>query len=114
MEVVKNFSDISMEFGLDKCAFVLLKKGGRADEENIINDAVIKELEPKTTYRYLGIEESERIENRIKKKYMDILKAIQKTTKTQKQIEAMKVLAIPVITDSELLIGFNMRLMNWM
>src|SRR5678816_2558395 len=63
----------------------------------------IKELEQERTYKYLGVEESDRIENkimkeRIKKEYISRVKKILKTElKPKNKIEAIKVLAMPVM-----------------
>ena len=106
IEIVKRFSnDICMEFGLDKCAFVLLKKGRRIESENIeIEGDIIKELEQERTYKYLGIEESEKIENnimkgKIKKEYRRRLKLILKSElNPRNKMQAINTLAIPVLS----------------
>jgi len=62
-------TDITLNFGLEKCARICLNKGtvqskiytGSTFEKNI------KELEPRETYKYLGIEESHDIQHKNKK-----------------------------------------------
>jgi len=60
MQVVRNFSDdIHKEFGLEKCAKSLLKRGKLVQSQNLILDfnREIQELEQGKTYKYLRIEE---------------------------------------------------------
>jgi len=49
-----------MEFGLDKCTEIVLKRGKLIHSQNVILDFTrdIQELEQGKTYMYLGIEES--------------------------------------------------------
>jgi len=64
MQVVRNFSDdIHMEFGLDKCAKTVLKRGKLVHSQNLILDfsREIQELKQGKAYKYLGTEESEGI-----------------------------------------------------
>jgi len=61
MKIVQTVSkDINMNFGLEKCARICLKKGGVQSKmqfgSSFEND--IKELDPRKAYKYLGIEES--------------------------------------------------------
>jgi hypothetical protein len=61
---VTTFSDdIHMEFGRDKCANIVVKKGKLAQSQNLVVDIKreIQELEQGKTYKYLGIEESDGI-----------------------------------------------------
>ncbi|KAL7634727.1 UNVERIFIED_CONTAM: hypothetical protein RMT77_015104 [Armadillidium vulgare] len=105
IEVVKKFSkDICMEFGLEKCAFLTLKKGRRIESENItIEEITIRQLEQEKTYKYLGVEESEKVEHKLMKEklgkeYLKRTKAILRSELNAKnKIEAIKTLAIPVI-----------------
>jgi hypothetical protein len=77
IQTVKTFSDdINMEFGLAKCAKVTFKRGQLTHLQNLVIDTnrEIQELEQGTTYKYLGIEESEGIQHqqmkeRLKKEY---------------------------------------------
>ena len=103
--MVKQFSDdISMQFGLDKCAFITLRKGRRVESENIIMDqTTISQLDQESTYKYLGIEESEKVEHkkmkeRLKKEYLKRIKVILKSElKAKNKIEAIRTFAVPVI-----------------
>jgi hypothetical protein len=77
IHTVKNFSDdIHMEFGLEKCAKVTLKRGKLISSQNLVidNNREIQELEQGKTYKYLGFEESEGIQHqqmkdRLKQEY---------------------------------------------
>ena len=64
---VRIFSeDICMEFGIDKCATVVLRRG-KLDKENndlvLSKDEIIKSLDENTSYKYLGMLETENIKN---------------------------------------------------
>jgi len=59
IQTVKTFSDdINMEFGLEKYAKIMLKRGKLTHLQNLVIDTnrEIKELEHGKTYKYLGIE----------------------------------------------------------
>ena len=63
IKIVQTISkDINMNFGLEKCARICLKRGRVQSKMHIgstfEND--IKELDPRKTYKDLGIEESNR------------------------------------------------------
>jgi hypothetical protein len=70
IKIVKTISkDISMNFGLAKCAKICLKRG-RAQRNTYIESTFqkdIKELNPRKTCKYLGIEESHDIEHKNEK-----------------------------------------------
>jgi len=53
-----------MEFGLDKCAKIVLKGGRLVHSQHLILDfdRKMQELEEGKRYKYLGIEESEGIQ----------------------------------------------------
>ena len=66
IKTVKVVSDDSvMEFGLDKCAKASFKRGKILKTYNIIidNKNILKELEHKETYKYLGVNEGNGIEH---------------------------------------------------
>jgi len=78
MKIVQTISkDINMNFGLEKCARICLKRGSVQIKLHVgstfEND--IKELDPRKTYKYLGIEESFDIQHKnekekLKKEYL--------------------------------------------
>ena len=70
IKIVKAISkDINMNFGLEKCARICLKRGRVQSKMHIgstfEND--IKELDPRKAYKYLGIEESFDIQHKNEK-----------------------------------------------
>ena len=65
-QVVRTFrDDIHMEFGLDKCAKIVLKRGKLVQSQNLILDfnREIQQLKHAKTCKYLGIQESEDIQH---------------------------------------------------
>ena len=65
LETVKEFStDITMKFGLDKCATVSIEKGKLKKKEGIdLQEYTIRALEEGQSYKYLGVEETNQIEH---------------------------------------------------
>lgn len=109
LHTVKTFSDdILMEFGLDKCAKATFRKGKLTTSENIQLDVdtVIQQLEPDSTYKYLGINEGDGIQHasmkeKIKKEYYRRIRLITKSElNATNRIEAMNTLAVPVVSYS--------------
>ena len=67
MQIVRTIiDDIHMDFGLDKCAKVVMKKGKLVYTHNLMLDRnrEIQELEQGKMCKYLGIEESEGIQHK--------------------------------------------------
>ena len=64
------FCVINMNFGLEKCARICLKRGRVQSKMHIgsIFENDIKELDPKKAYKYLGIEESFDIQHKMRKR----------------------------------------------
>ena len=61
MKIVQTISkDMNMNFGLQKCARICLKRGSVQGKMHVRStfDNDIKELDPRKAYKYLGIEES--------------------------------------------------------
>ena len=70
MQTIRIYSqDIGMEFGIEKCAMIVMKKGIRETVEGIElrNRKSIRILEGKENYKYLGILESS-FKQRLRKK----------------------------------------------
>jgi hypothetical protein len=116
METVRTFSDgIHMEFGLDRCADIVLKKGKLFHLQNLILDInrEMQELEQGKTYKYQGIDESESIQHqqmkgRLKEEYTRRLRMILKTELDAKnKITAIGALAI-------LVLRYSLGIINWM
>ena len=108
MEIVQTISkDINMKFGLEKCARICLKMHVGSTFENDI-----KELDPRKTYNYLGIEESFDIQHKnekgkLKKEYLRRVRLVLSTELRAKvKIQAIGSLAVPVLR-------FSFGIINW-
>ena len=67
VNTVKIFSlDIGMEFGIDKCGILVMKRGRYKKNERIKlrNDLEIKEINVDNGYKYLGILEADGIKEK--------------------------------------------------
>ena len=109
MQVVRSFSDdIHMEFGVQRCAKIVLKRGKLVHSHNLILDfkSDIQEFEQGKTYKYLGTEESEgtqhqQTKERLKKKYSRRLRMVLKSDlNARNKITAIGALAVPVLKHS--------------
>jgi len=97
-----------MEFGLDKCAAIVLKHGKLTKNQNIsLNiQTVIRNMELDKTYKYLGIEEgggidSSQLMDRLVKEYYHWVRQIVKAELTLKnKITAINNLALPLLVYS--------------
>lgn len=116
LALVKTFSnDIRMEFGLEKCSKVTIRHGKLQSNQNIKldNDAIIKNLEPNETYKYLGVEEHDGIQHslmkeKIKKEYYRRVRQILKTELNSKnKFTAINSLAVPILT-------YSFGIINWL
>ena len=120
LQIVHNFSrDISMEFGLDKCNKVSVKKGRQVlSGECRIEEVTISELEAENLYKYLGVEENVQIEHqrmreKLKSEYSLRLGKILKTKLTTKnKIKAINQLAHPVLQYSFGIINWPQKYLN--
>ena len=114
LQIVEDFSnDINMEFGLDKCAKSVIKKGKKVETENIQLDRYeIQNLDEDTPYKYLGMEENENLmhkemKKKLRKEYLSRLKKICKTSLTNKnKITAINELAIAILS-------YSFGIINW-
>ena len=105
LKIVKKFStDITMKFGLDKCATVSIEKGKFKKKDGFdIQDLSIRTLQEDETYKYLGIEETNQIDHAKMRKmhkdsYIKALKMILKTKLSAKnKILAINMMIIPKI-----------------
>ena len=78
--------DIGMEFGIEKCAMLVMKSGKRhmTDEMELPNRDNIRTLGEEETYRYLGILEADTIKqvemkDKIRKEYLRRTRKLLKT-----------------------------------
>jgi hypothetical protein len=103
-----------MEFGLDKFAEIVFKKGKPVHSQNLVVDInrQIQELEQGKTYKYLGNEKSDSIQHQqtkeqFKKAYTRKLRMIMKSELNAKnKITAIGALAIPVLR-------YSFGTLNW-
>ena len=104
MQVVRTFSDdIHTEFGLDKRAKIVLKRGKLVQSQNLILDfnKEIQQLKQGKTQKYLRIEDSEGVQHqqmqeRLKKEYITTFRMILKSELNAKnKITAIRTLAVP-------------------
>ena len=118
LRTVNKFSDdIGMEFGLDKCAKATFIRGRLTSmsEIKLNEDTSIKELYQEETYKYLGIDEGDRIQpvkmkEKIRKECYRRVRAILYTELNAKnKLEAINTLAIPVVTYSFNVISWNLK-----
>ena len=121
LQLVHQFStDIHMEFGLDKCAKLTIRKGkyfGAGAVE--LDDGVeIGEIADGQTYKYLGIEESTNVEHqRMREKmmseYKEGLKTIMRTKLSPKnKIIAINQIVIPPIQYSFGIVDWPQQVLN--
>ena len=106
LRTVKAFSDdIGMTFGLDKCAKATFIRGKLKCTSSIVLDidTKIKKLYQEETYKYLGIEEGDGIQQgkmreKIRKEYYRRVRAVlQSKLNAKNKLEAINTLAIPVV-----------------
>lgn len=106
LKIVKQFSDdISMEFGIEKCAKASFKKGKLTSTGNIVIDVdtEIQELDQEGVYKYLGVDESDGIQHskmkeKIRKEYNRRVRVILRTELNgRNKMEAINSLAVPVV-----------------
>ena len=84
MKIVQTISkDMNMNFGLENCARICLKRGSVQSKMHVGStfDNDIKELDPRKAYKYLGIEESFDIQHKnekekLKKEYLRTLRLV--------------------------------------
>jgi hypothetical protein len=97
-----------MEFGLDKCATIVLKHGKLTKSQNIsLNiQTIIRNMELDKPYKYLGVEEGGGIDNsqlkdKLVKEYYHWVRQIVKTELNLKnKITAINTLALLVLVYS--------------
>jgi hypothetical protein len=105
--------DINVNFGLEKCAKICLKKG-RVQRKTYIESTLegIKEMDPRKGYKYLGIEESCDIEHKIEKEklnkeYFRRWRLVSDTELSAKnKIQAVGALVVPVLR-------YSFGILNW-
>lgn len=108
LKIVEMFSkDIHMEFGLDKCKVLNIKKGNIELKGFETEDGEsIEPMDETDTYKYLGILQSKRIQhtqvkNKLISQFKKRLKTILETKlNTRNIVKAINTFAIPILTYS--------------
>ena len=103
-----------MEFGLEKCAKVIFKRGCLTSTSNnhIDSSVNIKELEQERTYKYLGVNEGDGIQHaatkeKIRKEYYRRIRLIIKSElNASTRVETISTVAVPVVT-------YSFNIINW-
>ena len=106
--------DIGMQFGIEKCAKVTLKKGKQTKSEHIYlpDGKAIQDLEQEKDYKYLGIEEAggishNKMKDKIRKEYYRRVRKVVKTELNSKnKMQAINSLAVPVVQ-------YSWNIINW-
>ena len=107
LNIVKQFSDnIRMEFGLDKCAKATFFRGKLLKAKNITLDTItiIKDLEPRESYKYLGVTERDGMQHssmreKIRKEcFRRVRSMLRSELNARNRIDAINSLALPVVT----------------
>ena len=115
LQIVKSYSDdISMEFGLEKCAKATFKRGKLVSTSHVKldNDTKIKQLEQDEVYKYLGINEGDGIQHatmkrKIKLEYYRRVRLVLRTElNSRNKITAINSLAVPVVQ-------YSFNIINW-
>jgi len=115
IKIVQTISkDINMNFGLEKCTRICLKRGRVQSKMHIGNtfENDIKELDRRKAYKFLGIEENVDIQNKnekekLKKEYLRRLRLVLGTELSAKnKIQAIGSLAVPVLR-------YSFGIINW-
>jgi len=112
LTIVKTFiSDIQMDFGLDKCTTAVSKHGKVPQSQNISlnNQTVIGNMEVDETFKYLGVEEGDGIDNSqlknaLVKKYY---RWVQQILKLKNNTTAFNILAVPFLV-------YSFRIVSWL
>jgi len=115
IKIVQTISkDININFGLEKCARICLKRGRVQSKMHIGNtfENDIKELDPRKAYKYLGIEENFDIQHKsenekLKKEYLRRLRLVLGTELSAKnEIQAIGSVAVSVLR-------YSFGIVNW-
>ena len=97
--------DIGMEFGIEKCAMLVMKSGKRhmTDGMELPNHDKIRTLEEKETYKYLGIWEADTIKqvqmkDMTRKEYLGRTRKLLETKlSSRKLIKVINTWAVPLV-----------------
>ena len=116
VEAVHTFSkDIGMEFGLEKCAILNMKKGKTVVSDGIVlpNGEMMKGLREDEDYKYLGILEADKVKSsemktNVKKEYLRrVRKVLESKLNGGNLVKAINTWAISLIRYSAAFIDWN-------
>ena len=107
--------DIGMEFGIEKCALLVIKSGKRhlTDGIELPNKDKIRTLAENETYKYLGILEADTIEqvemkNKIQKEYLRRTRKLLETKLSSRNlIKGINTCAVPLVRYLELFLRWT-------
>ena len=106
LSITTTFSDdIKMEFGIDKCASVTIKRGQKISTKGVTlpDGNILQDVKEEEGYRYLGILEADKIYNKQMKEVTSrtYLQRVKKVLKSQldgkSTFQAINTWAVPVI-----------------
>ena len=113
LNIVKQFSDdIQMKFGLDKCAKALFLRGKLLKSITLDSTTIIKDLEPKESYKYLGVTDGDGIQHSSmregiwKECFRRVRAILRSELNARNRIDAINSLALPVVT-------YSFTIINW-
>ena len=112
--------DIGMEFGIEKCAMLVMKSGRRhlTDGMGLPNKDKIKTLAENETYKYLGILEADTIKQaemkeKFQKKYLRrTRKLLEAKLNCQNLIKGINTWAVPLVRYSGPFLNWPQRNLN--
>lgn len=106
-------NDIKMSFGISKCKAQHIEKGKWTDTlTETLNDQILENMEEHETYKYLGFQQSTKIDhtsikNHLSLQYKKRLNQILKTQLNSKNLcKAINTYAIPILT-------YSFGIINW-
>ena len=106
IQTVRIFNDnIGMQFGIDKCAMLVMKKGKivKSDGIQLPNNKVIKSLEERESYQYLGVLEADEVmvnelKDKVKKEYYRRVRKVLETKLNSGNVfKAINIWAVSVV-----------------
>ena len=114
-------NDIGMNFGIEKCAKVTLKKGKQVASENIKleENFAVQDLAQEKNYKYLGVEEGggishSKMKGKIRNEFCKRVRKVLKTELNSKnKLMAINCLAVPVVTYGFNLIDWNFNIQSF-
>ena len=116
IQTVRIFSeDIGMQFGMDKCAMLVMKKGKivKSDGIQLANDKVIKLLEEGESYKYLGVLEADEVivnemKDKVKREYnRRVIKVLETELNSGNVFKAINTWLVSAVRYSAAFLGWS-------